>query len=376
MPDREPRPRGDRQARHRGVLDERGDRRHVDEGAHRPGGARLPEHARARRREPPDRPLPRQPARPGLGVRALDHARRRLHERDGPARGRRRALARRALLLAPGRRARSPASTRPGGTELDLSEGDWIINPGGVGQPRDGDPRAAWLCSTSRRGTRAGAASSTRSTTPRARSSRPGCPSRCRTASTTASEAPPHSSRGGRRSRRAPAGGLRRQGPRALEARRRRAHAALEAGAGGVRTTRRRCDRLLATDREAREEGRGAAVERRPGRARLAGERREEPGVLVRLALQPEQDSDDHHDDADHDNSQTTPPPTTPRLRRRARRRRRRHRPTTPPTTLRRRRRPAEPAGRARQRATGMATATATATAAGPAAGSGHREAV
>jgi diadenosine tetraphosphatase ApaH/serine/threonine PP2A family protein phosphatase len=33
----------------------------------------------------------------------------------------------------------------PGGTELDLSNGDWIINPGGVGQPRDGDPRAAWL---------------------------------------------------------------------------------------------------------------------------------------------------------------------------------------------------------------------------------------
>jgi predicted phosphodiesterase len=33
----------------------------------------------------------------------------------------------------------------PGGTQLDLSQGDWIINPGGVGQPRDGDPRAAWL---------------------------------------------------------------------------------------------------------------------------------------------------------------------------------------------------------------------------------------
>jgi predicted phosphodiesterase len=32
-----------------------------------------------------------------------------------------------------------------GGTELDLSEGDWIVNPGGVGQPRDGDPRAAWM---------------------------------------------------------------------------------------------------------------------------------------------------------------------------------------------------------------------------------------
>ena len=31
------------------------------------------------------------------------------------------------------------------GLERDLSEGDWLINPGGVGQPRDGDPRAAWL---------------------------------------------------------------------------------------------------------------------------------------------------------------------------------------------------------------------------------------
>jgi predicted phosphodiesterase len=31
------------------------------------------------------------------------------------------------------------------GTKLDLSEGRWLINPGSVGQPRDGDPRAAWL---------------------------------------------------------------------------------------------------------------------------------------------------------------------------------------------------------------------------------------
>jgi predicted phosphodiesterase len=30
-------------------------------------------------------------------------------------------------------------------TVLDLSEGDWLINPGSVGQPRDGDPRAAYL---------------------------------------------------------------------------------------------------------------------------------------------------------------------------------------------------------------------------------------
>jgi predicted phosphodiesterase len=40
-----------------------------------------------------------------------------------------------------------PASgtTRREGTELDLSSGEWLVNPGSTGQPRDGDPRAAWL---------------------------------------------------------------------------------------------------------------------------------------------------------------------------------------------------------------------------------------
>jgi predicted phosphodiesterase len=31
------------------------------------------------------------------------------------------------------------------GADLDLSRGEWLLNPGSVGQPRDGDPRAAWL---------------------------------------------------------------------------------------------------------------------------------------------------------------------------------------------------------------------------------------
>jgi predicted phosphodiesterase len=31
------------------------------------------------------------------------------------------------------------------GTELELATGEWLVNPGSVGQPRDGDPRAAWL---------------------------------------------------------------------------------------------------------------------------------------------------------------------------------------------------------------------------------------
>ena len=32
-----------------------------------------------------------------------------------------------------------------GGTRLNLSEGRWLANPGSVGQPRDGDPRASYV---------------------------------------------------------------------------------------------------------------------------------------------------------------------------------------------------------------------------------------
>jgi len=40
---------------------------------------------------------------------------------------------------------RAHGEVAPGGTELDISSGEWLLNPGAVGQPRDGDPRAAWL---------------------------------------------------------------------------------------------------------------------------------------------------------------------------------------------------------------------------------------
>ena len=36
-------------------------------------------------------------------------------------------------------------STRRADDRLDLGTGEWLLNPGSVGQPRDGDPRAAWL---------------------------------------------------------------------------------------------------------------------------------------------------------------------------------------------------------------------------------------
>ncbi|HET9676697.1 MAG TPA: metallophosphoesterase family protein [Solirubrobacterales bacterium] len=47
-----------------------------------------------------------------------------------------------------------PPGARPGhaegaqasdGVEIEVAEGEWLLNPGSVGQPRDGDPRAAWL---------------------------------------------------------------------------------------------------------------------------------------------------------------------------------------------------------------------------------------
>jgi len=41
----------------------------------------------------------------------------------------------------------SPATgqTRSEDEQVDLREGEWLVNPGSVGQPRDGDPRAAWI---------------------------------------------------------------------------------------------------------------------------------------------------------------------------------------------------------------------------------------
>jgi predicted phosphodiesterase len=41
--------------------------------------------------------------------------------------------------------AAATGEVRAADEELELSDGEWLINPGSVGQPRDGDPRAAWL---------------------------------------------------------------------------------------------------------------------------------------------------------------------------------------------------------------------------------------
>ncbi len=42
-------------------------------------------------------------------------------------------------------RAHAQGAQAGDGTEIEVGEGEWLLNPGSVGQPRDGDPRAAWL---------------------------------------------------------------------------------------------------------------------------------------------------------------------------------------------------------------------------------------
>jgi predicted phosphodiesterase len=45
------------------------------------------------------------------------------------------------------RRAGELATGEPrrAGAQLDIAGGEWLLNPGSIGQPRDGDPRASWL---------------------------------------------------------------------------------------------------------------------------------------------------------------------------------------------------------------------------------------
>ena len=49
------------------------------------------------------------------------------------------------VALAFTRRRRLEGGLAPAGTTIALSDGEALLNPGSVGQPRDGDPRAAWL---------------------------------------------------------------------------------------------------------------------------------------------------------------------------------------------------------------------------------------
>jgi diadenosine tetraphosphatase ApaH/serine/threonine PP2A family protein phosphatase len=50
------------------------------------------------------------------------------------------------FMRAPGvRRGYAQGAQATEGAEIEIAEGEWLLNPGSVGQPRDGDSRAAWL---------------------------------------------------------------------------------------------------------------------------------------------------------------------------------------------------------------------------------------
>ncbi len=50
------------------------------------------------------------------------------------------------FVCPPGERpAYAQGAQASDGFEVDLPDGRWLLNPGSVGQPRDSDPRAAWL---------------------------------------------------------------------------------------------------------------------------------------------------------------------------------------------------------------------------------------
>jgi diadenosine tetraphosphatase ApaH/serine/threonine PP2A family protein phosphatase len=49
------------------------------------------------------------------------------------------------FVRAPGARGNAQGAAAEDGRELEIAEGEWLLNPGSVGQPRDGNPHAAWL---------------------------------------------------------------------------------------------------------------------------------------------------------------------------------------------------------------------------------------
>ena len=149
--------------------------------------ARVPVGRSSRARKPTARALPRERARPGLGVRAqrptprtsacCSTTRAARARRAQPRRARDRSRRRPSCTAASRRRARRSSST-----------GRWLLNPGSVGQPRDGDPRAAWLAARHSSAQRARFHRvAYRSSERRPRCASAGCPRRSPSGSRTAS---------------------------------------------------------------------------------------------------------------------------------------------------------------------------------------------
>ena len=142
--------------------------------------------ARTRREAAPERELfhgsPRDPV--------WDYVLSEEVARREPARDDRAARARRPQPRGPrarlGRRA-TRRRARAGGDGGELRRRRWLLNPGSVGQPRDGDARAAWLLIDTRQAGEPSGESRIQSTRRRPRSGSGAFPRRSRPGSRTAS---------------------------------------------------------------------------------------------------------------------------------------------------------------------------------------------
>ena len=189
---RQPRSRRHRRDPARRVLARREPRGAVDAGGDRAGEPRVPRRPEPQGRGGARRPLPRQPARPGLGVRALGAARRAVPGRPTPARLPDRALARRAVVRPPRRRARHRrAATRPARSSTSPTANGCSTRAASASRATaTRAPRGC--CSTSTRWQRPFTAPTTTSPAPPPRSARRDCPTRWPSAWSTVSEhAPP-----------------------------------------------------------------------------------------------------------------------------------------------------------------------------------------
>ena len=145
LPGRQPRPRRLRHAAARAVRARRRAVDRLDAGCDRPGQLRLPRRRWSRSGSTRRSASTTPPRAIRCGSTCSRRCRPSCASTDwstaSPASATR-------IWRCPTRRTRrrsASGDTCPEGTELDLAEGTWLLNPGSVGQPRDGDPRAAWM---------------------------------------------------------------------------------------------------------------------------------------------------------------------------------------------------------------------------------------
>ena len=199
LPGRQPRSRRARHDPARAVLPRGGAGGDLDPADDHPRDARSSWRPRAPERRGGGGALPRQPARPGLGVRALAAAGRAVPGRPGPADLADRPLPRGAVVLPRPRRPRDRPDPRRRARSSTCPRASGWSTPAASASPGTGIRGPPGWSSTWTSGRRSTGAPNTTSPAPPRRSGPPGCPTRwpsaCSTGSST--EPPPHDRQAG-----------------------------------------------------------------------------------------------------------------------------------------------------------------------------------